>query len=582
MSVDIEVAQLLDVAEGTSAAEDNISLALNGVTTLLGASEDSLLLICSEAENASSHEALKTVFVRFNGFLRMFHEAAPDPSHADLVCKAVLSLPMGERFRALLSSSSSLLDAAKTYKRSLVQDLAAALRRRKELNILDDEKDDDLFSELLPQSSSSTVVLERPTGSLKRVASEVLDLGKIPRKSKIPALASLTRIAEICDDQGTSKKRVLLTREKLRAGLHDPRGLLDLVGPSTNALERTKRLEMLKSAGYLFDNKRPKSFSDKLSAATLRLDTGMGGQAIKDTLLFGAKVLSTPGFLSGKNISHVENNMVEGNTTWTHQDGYAKMVIAGFLNQAKKILSKYDEIFQGEPPEQLIEKTHRSIRDLLKSDDLLKFVDEADSDEQAATLRCDLFVKKIVESVAPIIPIALRNKSLDAGYFRSALHLLGAGEFLFSQYVPDIRVKSNPSGLVGMSNSVHAELKRAAMYNTVLKTPQEFAKDMRAQYQTSLGLGSPFPKDRLQSEGGRGKRSSSRSFFRDRRFRSGRSHQLGAGFSGSDRQSFQSPDGATRGGVRDAPLRNAPPCYDFQSGNCRRGTTCRFAHNINN
>ena len=99
------------------------------------------------------------------------------------------------------------------------------------------------------------------------------------------------------------------------------------------------------------------------------------------------------------------------------------MLIAGFLNQAKKILSKYDEIFQGEPPEQLIEKTHRYIRDLLKSDELLKFVDEAESDEQAAILRCDLLVKKIVESVAPIIPVALRNKSLDAGYFRSALHL---------------------------------------------------------------------------------------------------------------------------------------------------------------
>ena len=117
MSVDIEVGQLLEVAEGASAAEDNISLALNEVTTLLGAYENSLLLICSEAENASSSEALKTIFVRFNGFLRMFHEAAPDPSHANRVCKAVLSLPMGERFRALLSSASSLLEAANTYKR---------------------------------------------------------------------------------------------------------------------------------------------------------------------------------------------------------------------------------------------------------------------------------------------------------------------------------------------------------------------------------------------------------------------------------------------------------------------------------
>ena len=143
-------------------------------------------------------------------------------------------------------------------------------------------------------------------------------------------------------------------------------------------------------------------------------------------------------------------------------------------------------------------------------------------------------------------------------------------------------MKSNASGLVGMSNSVHAELKRAAMYNTVLKSPQEFAKDIRAQYQTSLGLGSPFPKDRLHGESGRGKRSSSRSFYRDRRFRSGRSHQLSTGFSGSDRQGFQSSDGTTRGGVRDAPLRNTAPCYDFQAGNCRRGTTCRFSHNINN
>ena len=45
--------------------------------------------------------------------------------------------------------------------------------------------------------------------------------------------------------------------------------------------------------------------------ATLRLDTGMGGQAIEDTLLFGAKVLSTPGFLSGKNISHVEKKVAD-------------------------------------------------------------------------------------------------------------------------------------------------------------------------------------------------------------------------------------------------------------------------------
>ena len=518
MSADNEVEQLLnDVeADNTSPSDDSITLALDAVTKLFAASEDSLLLICSDAEKASSSEALKMVFKRFNTFTRMFYEAAPSPSHAKLVAEAVLSLPMGQRFKALLSSSASLPEAASAYKRLLVQDLAAVLRRREKQVLLDDQKDDKLFEEFMPVKESAVATPDLSTEARKRTSSQALELGRIPKKSKIPVLASFSAISDLCEDRGTSKKRVLLTREKLRAGMHDPRGLLNLVGPSTNALERTKRLELLKSAGLLFDDKRPKSFSDKLSAATLRLDTGMGGQAIDDTLLFGAKVLCTPGFLTPKNVSDVQNNVVDGKTTWTHQDGYAKMVIAGFLSQAKVIFSKYDEILWGESPEIAIEKAHGTIRDLLRSKEFGTFVADSESDDQAASLRCDLLVKRIVEAVAPIIPISLRNKSLDAGYFRSALHLLGAGEFLFSQYVPDIRIKSNPSGLVGMANAVHAELKKAAMYNSVLKPPQEFSKDMRAQYQTFLGLGTPFPKDRVQSKG-QSRRPYPRSFGGGRR-----------------------------------------------------------------
>ena len=66
-----------------------------------------------------------------------------------------------------------------------------------------------------------------------------------------------------------------------------------------------------------------------------------------DTLLFGAKVLSSPGFLSPKNITDVENNFVDGNTTWKHQDAYCKMLIVGCLNQARRILEKYDHILYG-------------------------------------------------------------------------------------------------------------------------------------------------------------------------------------------------------------------------------------------
>ena len=289
--------------------------------------------------------------------------------------------------------------------------------------------------------------------------------------------------------------------------------------------------------------------------------------------------MCTPGFLSPKNVSDVQNNAVEGKTTWTHQDGYAKMVIAGFLSQAKGIFSKYDEILWGESPEVAIGKAHGVIRDLLRSEEFGKFTADSVSDDDAASLRCDLLVKKIVEAVAPIIPISLRNKSLDAGYFRSALHLLGAGEFLFSQYVPDIRIKSNPSGLVGMANAVHAELKKAAMYNSVLKSPQEFNKDMRAQYQTFLGLGTPFPKDRMQSEKGQRRRSYARPFGRERRYRSSRGRLQNTAFAGPSGQDFSSPAGSTRGALRDSPTRSTAFCYDFQAGNCRRGASCRFMHN---
>ena len=104
----------------------------------------------------------------------------------------------------------------------------------------------------------------------KKRGSSAFSLGaRIPKKSKVPALASLVSVGGFNSD-GSPSKRVLVTREKLRAGLHDRRGLLDLGGSSTNAL---------------------------------------------DSLLFGAKVLSIPGFLSGKNISDIENNNVDGDAT---------------------------------------------------------------------------------------------------------------------------------------------------------------------------------------------------------------------------------------------------------------------------
>ena len=66
-----------------------------------------------------------------------------------------------------------------------------------------------------------------------------------------------------------------------------PKGLLDLVGRSTKALERTKRMELLKNAGISWDTKGGKCFADKLGSAKVRLDIELGGISVGDTLLFG-------------------------------------------------------------------------------------------------------------------------------------------------------------------------------------------------------------------------------------------------------------------------------------------------------
>ena len=99
-------------------------------------------------------------------------------------------------------------------------------------------------------------------------------------------------------------------------------------------------------------------------------------------------------------------------------------------------------------------------------------------------------------SVLPILPITLSDKALDGGYLRTALQLLAAAEFLFAQYETDLRIGVNPAGLVGMCNSLHAEIKRSANFNEQLKPLREFSKDLKAQYQTFLGLGSSFPRIR--------------------------------------------------------------------------------------
>ena len=166
------------------------------------------------------------------------------------------------------------------------------------------------------------------------------------------------------------------------------------------------------------------------------------------------------------------------------------MMIAGCINQSKRVFEKYDEVLYGQAPESLIEGTHRAIRELLISPEGKSFLSKVDSLEEDDRTMCDSLIKRIIAAVPPIVPVALRNKALDGSYFRTALHMLGAAELLFSQYEADVRKLANPAGVVGLCSYMHAELERSALYNDELKPLKDFMRDMTTQYQTSLG--NPF------------------------------------------------------------------------------------------
>ena len=265
---------------------------------------------------------------------------------------------------------------------------------------------------------------------------------------------------------------------------------------------------------------------------------------------------------------------------------YAKMMISGCLDQARRIIEKFDETLFGPAPEAIIEEVHRKIRNLLCSEEARRVQSNEGKTDDVSVNASDEFVKGIIEAVSPVIPISLRNKSLDGGYLRTALYLLGAAEFLFTQYEPDIRVKANPAGLVGMCSSMHAEIERSVLWQQELRSFNEFMKDMKSQYQTSLGLGTSFANDVARRQKRRPRSSRGRAFARGQGFQRSANtfrSQQDATFVGNP-HAYRGRGRGARGaqGVSNlvdiAALRARGICYDYSAGGCARGDSCRFFH----
>ena len=326
MSAAKDVAAILEKTENRSERDilQCIDLALGEVKKLIQTSGRSLAAVCAEIEGALTKETLGAAFRRLNGFTRIFLEIAPAGEHDVHIKEALLSLQVSDRLATLLRASTSVKKALLDYKRAVVEELAITIRLRDSRVRLEDERDAELLALLpVPMSPLSEGDVELESTELKdpvrveatrpprkRVSSELTTLERIPKKPRRPTLASVQQVIDEDGFGSSSQKCALMTRERLRAGEHDPRGLLDLVSTSTSALEHTKRLELLKAAGFILNSKKVASDAQRLNAATMRLELGLGGQSVPDTILFGTKVLSTAGVLSKKNIQDIENNHV--------------------------------------------------------------------------------------------------------------------------------------------------------------------------------------------------------------------------------------------------------------------------------
>ena len=121
------------------------------------------------------------------------------------------------------------------------------------------------------------------------------------------------------------------------------------------------------------------------------------------------------------------------------------MLTAGCLNQAKRIIEKFDEILYGPAPEDLVNHSHTAIRKLLSSTEGRSFLNDTEVSGNHGGNDGDVFIRKIIEAVSPIIPITLRNRSLDGGYLRTALALLEATEIILTRFDEDVRCHANPA-----------------------------------------------------------------------------------------------------------------------------------------
>ena len=134
----------------------------------------------------------------------------------------------------MLRSSASVQQALKQYKLGVSTSLADTIRAQESRSEFDNEQDDELLR-LLPEPTSPLSDLKQGLGD----GGLILDIRFVPSRKRAfaditsnpvqvfsPPQASIAWMEDLVEHCRVSKKQVLLTRENLSAGMHDPTGLL--------------------------------------------------------------------------------------------------------------------------------------------------------------------------------------------------------------------------------------------------------------------------------------------------------------------------------------------------------------------
>ena len=209
MAMQDEVAIIDSNVEEETVVHQDFGLAVQEVKHCLQLSGDSFPKICTDIESATSRPGIKAVFRRLNSVTQIFLRLAPANAYNAQIVKALCELEASPRLRTFLQNAASVQEAITAYKSSVLQDLAIIISRDQEANRVDDEKDDELFSRILPIPSPEP---DAQLPAKERAIADTDDLlVRIPKRSKIPALASLHLVPGGGADGQAAKKSVLVT-----------------------------------------------------------------------------------------------------------------------------------------------------------------------------------------------------------------------------------------------------------------------------------------------------------------------------------------------------------------------------------